>query len=134
GLTEADGRPGGMREGLLVDAIATLSSGLFGTSPATAYVESAAGIEAGGRTGLTAVVAGLCFLPCLFLAPLVAAIPAYATAPVLILVGLMMFGTVRFLPFDSIEQMVPAFLTLVLIPLTLSITQGVLWGLVAHVV
>lgn len=134
GFTEADGRPVRMREGLLVDAIATLSSGLFGTSPATAYVESAAGIEAGGRTGLTAVVAGLCFLPCLFLAPLVAAIPAYATAPVLILVGLMMFGTVRFLPFDSIEQMVPAFLTLVLIPLTLSITQGVLWGLVAHVV
>ncbi len=134
GFTEADGRPVRMREGLLVDAVATLTSGLFGSSPATAYVESAAGIEAGGRTGLTAVIAGLCFLPCLFLAPLVAAIPGYATAPVLILVGLMMFGTVRFLPFDRIEQMVPAFLTLVLIPLTLSITQGVLWGLVAHVV
>jgi len=134
GLTDADGEPLRLREGLLVDAVATLSSGLLGTSPGTAYVESAAGIEAGGRTGLTAVVAGLCFLPCLFLAPLVAAVPAYATAPVLVLVGVMMFGTVRHLPFARVEQMVPAFLTLVLIPLTLSITQGVLWGLVTHAV
>lgn len=80
------------------------------------------------------MVTAACFLPCLFLAPVVAAIPAYATAPVLILVGLTMFGTCRHLPFDRIERMVPAFLTLVLIPLTLSITQGVLWGLVAHAV
>lgn len=132
GFTDADGRPVRMRQGLLVDAVATLSAGLLGTSPGTAYVESAAGIEAGGRTGLTSVVTALCFLPCLFLAPLVAAIPAYATAPVLILVGLMMFGTTRHLPFGRLEAMVPAFLTLILIPLTLSITQGLLWGLVAH--
>lgn len=134
GFTDADGRPVRMRQGLLVDAVATLSAGLLGTSPGTAYVESAAGIEAGGRTGLTSVVTALCFLPCLFLAPLVAAIPAYATAPVLILVGLMMFGTSRHLPFGRLEAMVPAFLTLILIPLTLSITQGLLWGLVAHAV
>lgn len=134
GFVEPDGRPVRMRQGLLVDALATLGAGLVGTSPGTAYVESAAGIEAGGRTGTTAVVAALCFLPCLFLAPLVAAIPPYATAPVLMLVGLMMFGTCRHLPFDRFEAMVPAFLTLVLIPLTLSITQGVLWGLVAHAV
>lgn len=132
GFTDADGRPVRMRQGLVVDAVATLSAGLLGTSPGTAYVESAAGIEAGGRTGLTSVVTALCFLPCLFLAPLVAAIPTFATAPVLILVGLMMFGTSRQLPFGRLEAMVPAFLTLILIPLTLSITQGLLWGLVAH--
>jgi AGZA family xanthine/uracil permease-like MFS transporter len=134
GFTDAHGRPVRMRQGLLVDALATLGAGLLGTSPGTAYVESAAGIEAGGRTGLTSVVTALCFLPCLFLAPLVAAIPSYATAPVLVLVGLMMFGTSRHLPFGRLEAMVPAFLTLILIPLTLSITQGLLWGLVAHAV
>jgi len=133
GFIGADGQPVRLREGLLVDAVATLSAGLLGTSPGTAYVESAAGIEAGGRTGLTAVVAAVCFVPCLFLAPLIAVIPAVATAPVLVLVGLMMFGTCRHLPFDRLHDLIPAFLTLILIPLTLSITQGVLWGLVAHV-
>jgi AGZA family xanthine/uracil permease-like MFS transporter len=134
GFTDADGRPIRLRQGLLVDAWATLGAGLLGTSSGTAYVESAAGINAGGRTGLTAVVAGLCFLPCLFLAPLAAAVPSCATAPVLIIVGVLMFQTSRTLPFGALEEMVPAFLTLVLIPLTLSITQGLLWGLVAYVV
>jgi AGZA family xanthine/uracil permease-like MFS transporter len=134
GFTDDDGRPVRLRQGLIVDAIATLGAGLLGTSSGTAYVESAAGINAGGRTGLTAVVAGLCFLPCLFLAPIAGAVPAFATAPVLIIVGVLMFRTSRSLPFGELEQMVPAFLTLVLIPLTLSITQGLLWGLVAYVV
>lgn len=134
GYTDADGRPIRLRQGLIVDAWATLGAGLLGSSSGTAYVESAAGINAGGRTGLTAVIAGLCFLPCLFLAPVAAAVPAFATAPVLILVGVLMFRTCRTLPFSSLEEITPAFLTLVLIPLTLSITQGLLWGLVAHVV
>jgi AGZA family xanthine/uracil permease-like MFS transporter len=132
GLADDRGRPLRLREGLLVDALATLGAGLFGTSPGTAYVESAAGIDAGGRTGLTAVVTAGCFLPCLFIAPLVAAIPPYATAPVLILVGLTMFSASRRLPVGRVELLLPACLTIVLIPLTLSITQGVLWGLVAH--
>ncbi|BCS31238.1 hypothetical protein TBR22_A04380 [Luteitalea sp. TBR-22] len=134
GFTDDEGRPIRLRQGLIVDAWATLGAGLLGTSSGTAYVESAAGINAGGRTGLTAVVAGLCFLPALLLAPLAAAVPSYATAPVLIVVGVLMFRTCRTLPFGVLEEMVPAFLTLVLIPLTLSITQGLLWGLVAHVV
>ncbi len=134
GFTDGEGRPIRMRQGLIVDAWATLGAGLLGSSSGTAYVESAAGINAGGRTGLTAIVTGLCFLPCLFLAPLAAAVPPYATAPVLIIVGVLMFRTSRTLPFGALEEMVPAFLTLVLIPLTLSITQGLLWGLVAHVV
>lgn len=134
GYTDDQGRPLRMRQGLIVDAWATLGAGLLGTSSGTAYVESAAGINAGGRTGLTAIVAGACFLPALFLAPLAAAVPSYATAPVLVVVGVLMFRTSRKLPFGVLEEMVPAFLTLVLIPLTLSITQGLLWGLVGHVV
>ena len=134
GFTDDDGRPIRLRQGLIVDAWATLDAGLLGTSSGTAYVESAAGINAGGRSGLTAVVTALCFVPCLFLAPIAAMVPAYATAPVLIVVGVLMFRTSRTLPFGALEEMVPAFLTLVLIPLTLSITQGLLWGLVAHVV
>ena len=134
GFTDDEGRPVRMRQGLIVDAWATLGAGLLGTSSGTAYVESAAGINAGGRTGLTAIVAGVCFVPCLFLAPVVAAVPAFATAPVLIVVGVLMFRTCRTLPFERLEEIAPAFLTLVLIPLTLSITQGLLWGLVAHVV
>ena len=134
GYTDEEGRPLRLRQGLIVDAWATLGAGVLGTSSGTAYVESAAGINAGGRTGLTAVVAGLCFLPCLVLAPLAAAVPSFATAPVLIIVGVLMFQSCRTLPFGRIEEITPAFLTLVLIPLTVSITQGLLWGLVAHVV
>ena len=99
GLTEPDGRPLNLRRGLIVDAFATLGAGLAGTSSGTAYVESIAGIRMGARTGLASVVTALCFLPCFFIAPLAAAVPAYATAPVLVLVGLAMFQTVATLDF-----------------------------------
>jgi adenine/guanine/hypoxanthine permease len=133
-LVDASGRPRNLRRGLTVDALATLGAGLFGSSPGTAYVESIAGIKMGGRTGRTAVVTGLCFLPCLFIAPLAAAVPPYATAPVLIMVGVSMFQTVSTIAFDRLEIGVPAFATLMLIPLTFSITQGILWGFILHVV
>ena len=94
GLTEPDGTPLNLRRGLIVDAFATLAAGLAGTSSGTAYVESIAGIRMGGRTGMTSVVTALCFLPCFFVAPLAAAVPAYATAPVLVLVGAAMFQMV----------------------------------------
>jgi AGZA family xanthine/uracil permease-like MFS transporter len=132
GLTDEHGQPLRLKQGLVVDAWATLSAGLLGTSSGTAYVESIAGIRMGGRTGLTAVVTAICFVPCLFVAPLAAAVPNYATAPVLILVGVAMFGTITRLPFDRLELALPAFATLVLIPLTFSITQGILWGFVLH--
>src|SRR3989475_6663848 len=132
GLTDADGRPINLRRGLIVDAIATLSSGLAGTSPATAYVESIAGIRMGARTGRASVVTALCFVPCLFIAPLAATVPAYATAPVLVLVGVAMFHTVTAVDFSVVEDGLPAFVTLVLIPLTFSITQGILWGFLLH--
>jgi AGZA family xanthine/uracil permease-like MFS transporter len=132
-LVDAEGRPRNLRRGLIVDSIATFGAGLFGSSPGTAYVESIAGIRAGGRTGRTAVVTALCFLPCLFVAPVAAAVPPYATAAVLILVGASMFQVVAGIDFTRVETAVPAFATLVLIPLSFSITQGILWGFVLHV-
>jgi adenine/guanine/hypoxanthine permease len=132
-LLDADGRPKNLRRGLIVDSFATLGAGLVGSSPGTAYVESIAGIRVGGRTGRTAIVTALCFLPCLFIAPLAAAVPPYATAAVLIMVGASMFQMVRGIDFDSVEIGVPAFATLILIPLTFSITQGILWGFILHV-
>jgi AGZA family xanthine/uracil permease-like MFS transporter len=133
GLVDERGEPRRLREGLLVDAFATLGAGLVGTSPGTAYIESAAGIECGGRTGRTAIFAAVCFLPCLFLAPLAAMVPAFATAPVLILVGALMFRAFAGMPLARIEDAVPAFLTVALIPLTFSITQGMVWGFLSHV-
>jgi AGZA family xanthine/uracil permease-like MFS transporter len=132
GLTEPDGRPLNLRRGLIVDAFATFTAGLAGTSSGTAYVESIAGIRMGGRTGLTSVVTALCFLPCFFVAPLAAAVPMYATAPVLVLVGVAMFQMVAQIDFSAIEDALPAFVTLVLIPLTFSITQGILCGFILH--
>lgn len=134
GMVDQEGEPLRLKEGLVVDAFATFGAGLAGTSSGTAYIESSAGIEAGGRTGLTSVFTALCFLPCFFLAPLAGMVPAYATAPVLIIVGAMMFKSIAKLQFERIEDLFPAFLTVVLIPLTFSITQGILWGFVSHVV
>ncbi|HEY1305934.1 MAG TPA: NCS2 family permease [Vicinamibacterales bacterium] len=132
GLTELDGRPLNLRRGLIVDAMATLGAGLAGSSSGTAYVESIAGIRMGGRTGRASVVTALCFVPCFFIAPLAASVPGYATAAVLVLVGLAMFQMVGTVNFTAIEDSLPAFVTIVLIPLTLSITQGILWGFLLH--
>jgi AGZA family xanthine/uracil permease-like MFS transporter len=133
GMLDDKGDPRNLKEGLIVDSLATLGAGLFGTSSGTAYIESAAGINAGARTGFASVVTAFCFLPCFFVAPLAGAVPAYATAPVLILVGAMMFRSVSAIDFTRFEDVLPGFLTVVLIPLTFSITQGILWGFVAHV-
>jgi AGZA family xanthine/uracil permease-like MFS transporter len=133
-LVDDNGEPRNLRQGLIVDAFATLGAGLFGTSSGTAYVESISGIRMGGRTGLTAVVTAFCFLPCLFIAPVAAAIPNYATSAVLILVGVSMFHTIASVDFTRLEVALPAFATLILIPLTFSITQGILWGFILHAV
>lgn len=132
GLLDRDGEPRNLKEGLIVDALATLGAGLFGTSSGTAYIESSAGIEMGGRAGLTSVFTALCFLPCFFIGPLAGMVPAYATAPVLIVVGAFMFRAATGLDLERLEDALPAYLTIVLIPLTFSITQGLLWGFVAH--
>lgn len=133
GLVDEKGEPKNLQQGLVVDSFATLGAGLAGSSPGTAYIESVAGIEMGGRTGWTAVFCALCFLPCLFLAPLAAVVPPYATAVVLLMVGAYMFRSVREMEFEHLEDTLPAFVTIILIPLTFSITAGILWGFITYV-
>lgn len=133
-LVDEDGQPKNVDKALMVDAVGTTISGLFGTSSATTYIESAAGVEEGGRTGLTAVVAGLLFLPFMFLAPLLGFIPALATAPILVIVGLFMMSPLVNLDWKNYEESLPAFLAFILIPLTYSITQGIIWGFIFYTV
>ena len=137
GLVESDGRGGErirrLRLAMLSDAGGTLLGGLLGTSPVTSYLESITGIAAGGRTGLTALVAAGLFLLCLFFAPLVNMIPPFATAPALIFVGCLMLRDVRDIDFDDITESLPAFLTLISMPLTYSIVTGFGLGFVSYV-
>jgi len=134
GLIDKDGQPVNVGKALLVDAGATTISGLVGTSSGTTYIESAAGVEEGGRTGLTAVVTGLLFIPFMFFSPLLSFIPSVATAPVLVLVGVFMMKPVADLDWKNMEEAIPAFLALVLIPLTYSITQGIVWGFLSYTI
>ncbi len=120
--------PRNLNRSLLTDAVATTLAGLLGTSPGTAYIESAVGIAQGGRTGLVAIVAGCLFLPFLFLSPLLSVIPAIATAPALVLVGAFMMQPITRIRWDQLDDALPAFLALVLIPFSYSITQGIIWG------
>jgi len=133
-LLDADGNPRNIRESMIVDSLSALVSAPLGTSPANAYIESAAGISAGGRTGLVAVVAGLCFLPFLFLSPLLSLVPAIATAPALILVGVFMMDAITKIEWHRFEEAIPAFIAMILIPLTYSITDGIVWSFLAFVV
>ncbi|AKD05085.1 NCS2 family permease [Pontibacter korlensis] len=127
-LLDEHGEPRHVQRSLTTDAVATTLAGLVGSSPGTAYIESAVGIEAGGRTGLTAVVGALLFLPFLFLAPLLSMIPSIATAPALVLVGAFMVRPVTKINWFKMDDAIPAFLSMVLIPFTYSITQGIIWG------
>ncbi|RDC66462.1 NCS2 family permease [Adhaeribacter pallidiroseus] len=127
-LLDENGEPRHVKRALLTDAVATTLAGLVGSSPGTAYIESAVGIEAGGRTGLTAVVSALLFLPFLFLAPLLSVIPAIATAPALVLAGVFMIRPITKINWLQLHEAIPAFLAMVLIPFTYSITQGIIWG------
>lgn len=127
-LYDADGEPRNIKQSLLTDAVATTMGGLLGTSPGTAFIESAVGISQGGRTGVTAITAGILFLPFMFLSPLLSIIPAIATAPALIVVGVLMMKPVTKINWDKLDDAIPAFLAMVLIPFTYSITQGIIWG------
>ena len=114
------------------DATATLAGAMAGTSTVTSYIESSAGVAAGGRTGVTAIVAGILFFLSLFVAPLVGAIPSFATSPALILVGGLMLGGVGRIEWDEPTIAIPAFLTLITIPLTYSIADGLSFGLTSY--
>jgi len=133
GFIDKNGNPLQLKQTLLVDSVASALSSLFGTAPATVFIESSAGIQAGGKTGLSSIVTAFCFLPCLFLAPIITVIPAYATTPVLIFVGILMCQTVKHIQAEKLDDIIPIFLTIFLMPLTFSITQGVLWGIVSYV-
>ncbi|MEZ4846282.1 MAG: NCS2 family permease [Bdellovibrionota bacterium] len=127
-LFDKDGEPKNVKQSLIVDALATTLSGPFGTSPGTAYIESAAGITQGGKTGMTSIVTALLFLPCIFFAPMLSMIPKIATAPILILVGVFMITPLLKINLNQLDEVIPAFLALILIPLTYSITQGLIWS------
>ncbi|HGY55075.1 MAG TPA: NCS2 family permease [Caldithrix abyssi] len=127
-LMDEKGEPRNLKQSLIVDALSTTIAGLLGSSAGTSYIESAAGIEEGGRTGLTAVVAGLLFLPFMFFSPLLSTIPQIATAPALVLVGVFMMQPIKKINWDKLDDAVPAFLAMILIPMTYSITQGIIWG------
>ncbi len=131
-LVDDEGTPINIGKALMIDAFSTTLSGLLGTSSGTVYVESAAGIEEGGRTGLTAVVTGLLFLPFAFLSPVLSFIPVAATAPVLVLVGVFMAKPLMDIKWKNFEESIPAFLAVIMIPLTFSITQGVIWGFLVY--
>lgn len=133
-VDEKTGQPRNVGKALLVDGVSTTISGFFGTSSGTTYIESAAGVEEGGRSGLTAVVAGALFLPFIFLSPLIQFIPQVAVAPVIVLVGVFMVKPVLSIEWSNFEESIPAFLALILIPLTYNITQGIVWGFLSFTV
>lgn len=129
-----DGKIPRLRQAFLVDAFATTGGAIMGTSTVTTFVESAAGINEGGRSGLTAFVAGLCFLLALFFSPFFLAIPSAATAPVLVLVGLMMMASVTKINFSNYADAIPAFICIIFMPLSYSISDGIVLGHLSYVV
>jgi AGZA family xanthine/uracil permease-like MFS transporter len=132
GLFGADGRIPRINRILFADASATVAGSLAGTSTVVSYIESAAGVAAGGRSGVSAIVTGILFLAALGLAPLVGAVPVEATAPALILVGALMISHAAEIPWDDPAVSIPAFLTMIAIPLTFSIANGLAFGLTVH--
>lgn len=134
GLKDPDGNPQNMRKSLLTDSIATLFAGLVGSSSGTAYIESAVGIEEGGRTGLTAVTAGLLFLPFMFFSPLLSVIPSIASSIALVLVGSFMVIPLTNINWTKPDESIPSFLTIVLIPFTYSLSVGISFGFISWTV
>ncbi|HWA26251.1 MAG TPA: NCS2 family permease [Lacunisphaera sp.] len=134
GLLDRDGKLPKAGRALVADSIAAILSSLFGTSTVVSYIESASGVEAGGRTGLTGATTALLFLLALFLTPLILAIPAAATAPALVIVGVFMFQSVAEMKLDDFTEAAPIFLIIAGIPLSFSIAEGIGLGLVAYAV
>ena len=122
-----------VKQAFMADSIATTVGAVLGTSTTTTYVESAAGVAQGGRSGLTAFVVGGCFVIALFFSPLFLSIPSAATAPALIIVGLLMMEQVKYIPFDDFSESIPAFVCMIMMPLTYSISNGILIGMITYV-
>ena len=134
GMVDKDGNMPQMKEALLADAVGTVAGAIAGTSTVTTFVESASGVGAGGRTGFTSIITALCFVFCLFLSPLASVIPSCATAPALIYVGVLMARNFAKVDMDDMLSAVPAFLALIMMPLTYSISNGIGIGAIAYVV
>ena len=132
GYIDKDGKIPGLKKIFLCDSIATTCSGVLGSSGVTTYIESASGVAQGGRTGLTALTIAGCFAAALFFSPVFLAIPAAATAPVLVIVGLFMMSSIKDLNFDDMSEAIPAFITMILMPLTYSIADGILLGMISY--
>lgn len=133
GMVDEKGNIGRLRQAFMADAIATTLGAVLGTSTTTTYVESAAGVAQGGRSGLAAFVVACCFAIALLFSPLFLSIPAAATAPALVLVGLLMLEPVRNIPFEDFTESIPAFVCIIMMPLTYSISNGILLGMIAYV-
>lgn len=133
GMMRKDGRIPGLNKAFMADAIATMAGACLGASTTTTYVESASGVAQGGRTGLTAFSTAVCFAVALFFAPLFLSIPAAATTPVLVIVGLFMLSPVKDIDLDNYAEAIPAFITIVMMPLTYSISDGILCGVISYV-
>lgn len=134
GMVDEKGNMPNMKEALLADAVGTVAGACTGTSTVTTFVESASGVEAGGRTGLTALTTGIMFLACMFIAPIAAVIPAPATSSALIYVGLLMLSGLKKVDFDDISQSLPAALMLIAMPISGSIGHGIGLGLISYTV
>ena len=134
GMVDKEGNMPNMREALLSDAIGTVAGACTGTSTVTTFVESASGVEAGGRTGLTALTCGVVFLACIFIAPIAAIIPAAATSAALIYVGVLMLQGLKNVNFDDLDQMVPVALMLIAMPISSSIGHAIGLGLISYTV
>ena len=133
GMVDKDGHVNRIKEAFMADAIATTVGACIGTSTTTTYVESASGVSQGGRSGLTAFIIACCFAITLFFSPLFLSIPSAATAPVLIIVGLLMLEPVKHITFDDYTESIPAFICLIMMPLAYSISDGILLGMISYV-
>ena len=136
GMLDEEGKLPGIKPALMSDAVATTAGAVLGTSTVTTFVESSSGVAAGGRTGLTAVVAGFLFLISTLFAPIFTAIPSFATAPALIMVGFLMFGAISDIKFtdDNMTEAVPAYLCIIAMPLFYSISEGISIGIISYVI
>ena len=131
GMVDKEGNMPNMKEALVSDSVATMVGAVTGTSTVTTFVESASGVEAGGRTGLTAFTTGILFLACIFIAPLAAIIPAAATSSALIYVGILMLGGLKKVDFEDLSQVAPVALMLIAMPISGSIGHGIGLGLIS---
>jgi len=133
-MLDEKGRLPRIQGALLADAVGTAAGAVLGTSTTTTFVESAAGVSEGGRTGLTAVVAAILFALSLFLSPIFLAIPAFATAPALIMVGFLMIGSLMKIDFTDMTEAIPAFICMIAMPFLYSISEGISLGIISYVV